>query len=115
MSAAGKRDRRLTIEKGTRAVSDSGTPVLTWTPLWSDAPTVWASRRELSGRESFVSEQLVAKADVAFEIVYPAGRELPSPHEQYRLTCEGVTYDITDVAEVGRRDGLRLIGFARAE
>jgi SPP1 family predicted phage head-tail adaptor len=77
---------------------------------------VWTEKRELQGRELFQAQQLAAKVDTEFKIRFPAGLDpFPNPDESMRLVCEDVVYDITYVSEVGRREGLRILAFRRAE
>jgi SPP1 family predicted phage head-tail adaptor len=111
---AGALDRRLRIEVATETQSASGEVTRTWPgTLLAD---VWASKRDLSGVELYRAQQLVAKVDTEFEIRYPAGlNPFPNPDETMRLFCEGVPYDITFVSEIGRREGLKLLAFKRAE
>jgi len=109
---AGALDRRLRFERASDTQGPSGEPSRTWSPLIEVA----ARKRELGGRELFQAQQLVAKVDTEFLIRYPVGMyPFPTPSELLRLVCEGRTYDITHVSEIGRRDGLRILAFARAD
>ena len=111
---AGALDRRLRIEVATETQSPSGEVTLTWPgTLLAD---VWASKRDLSGTELFRAQQLAAKVDTEFQIRYPQDLDpFPNPDETFRLVCEGISYDVTYVSEIGRREGLKLLAFKRAE
>lgn len=55
---AGKRDKRLRIEQGTRAQGATGEETLTW----SSKAVVWAAVETLTGRELEHARQTVATA-----------------------------------------------------
>lgn len=109
---AGALDRRVLIEQATAgAPSASGEVPLTWATL----ADVWASKEELSGRELFQAQQVAAKVDTRFRVRYSSDIAAVTPSEMYRLVCEGRTYDITAVLELGRREGLEILAWERAE
>jgi SPP1 family predicted phage head-tail adaptor len=118
----GRLDRRVDLQRKTITVSPSGAAVETWATL----STRWASVNSVNGDERFSAPQLVAKAQVEFllrwssdiadlsaqdRIVYPTVPETspatPIPN--------GNIYDIADVAEIGRREGLKIIAVRRAD
>lgn len=97
---AGRLDRRVTLQQRTLAAANArGEKV----PSFSTLATVWGSRRDVGGRELFASGQPHAEATTRFLIRYRS--DLTPIH---RLVCDGVTYDVVHVAELGRRDGLEL-------
>jgi SPP1 family predicted phage head-tail adaptor len=114
---AGERDRRLRFEIADETqAAGSGQPV----QAWKLVREVWGSKRDLSGSELFRAQQLVAKVSTEFEILYPDWAPFPiaNADESMRLTVvgeEAKVYDITLVLEVGRRDGLRIMAWARPE
>ncbi len=109
---AGKLDRRLRFEQATSSTaSASGEPTLTW----SELATVWGSKEPLSGREATQAQQLVARIDTRFRVRYSAALAVVTPTATFRLVCDGRTYDITAVTEIGRREGLEILAGARAE
>jgi SPP1 family predicted phage head-tail adaptor len=80
---------------------------------WTQFATVWAQVKAAAGGETYTAQQLVAETTKDFTIwyrddVYDAGVEM-------RITFAGKTYDVVDVEEVGRREGLMLRAVARAE
>lgn len=109
MLAAGRLDRRITLQRAT-ATQDgvSGEQVLTW----ADDMTLWASVEPLAGSELFRAQQLEAKADTRFRIRYRTG---VTPVETLRISYGGRVYDLRSVVELGRREGLEILAEARAE
>lgn len=101
---AGQLDRRITIE--SRVVTQSGTGAAGET--WTTFATVWAGKRDLSGREYFEARQDQAEVTTEFTIRYLAGLK-----REMRILLDGDTYDIRHVAEIGRRAGQKVL--ARAQ
>lgn len=109
-------DRQITIKQANEesSVSDSGQPEYKWHPIL----TTWAEVLPLAGRETpaGVTGALVAKADTKFRIRYPAAHASDiRAGETVRLEYAGRDYDITYVAEIGRRAGLDIFAFARVD
>jgi len=101
---AGRLDRRITIQAPTVTKSASGAPV----EGWADVATVWAAVNPKSGREYWSAQQRVAELDSVFRIRYRTGVT-----RQMRIAYGGEYYDIADVAEVGRREGLDILARVR--
>lgn len=102
---AGRLDRRVTLQSRTLA-QDAATGQNVET--WSDLATVWASKRDVRGREFIAAQGTNADADTVFEIRYMPGLSVLN-----RLVYDGVTHDIVHVAEIGRREGLQLVCTAK--
>jgi SPP1 family predicted phage head-tail adaptor len=113
---AGKLDRLISLQRKASTGSSSGQPVDTWTNLIARR---WASVAPVRGDERFTAPQYAAKEQTEFRIrwsenvadltpldriIYPAGSSDPT-----------AVYDILAVHEIGRRDGLRIITFRRAD
>jgi SPP1 family predicted phage head-tail adaptor len=96
---AGTMDRRVIIQTKTVVVNSLGEPVETLV----DVATVWANKRNLTARERFTAQQILAEVDTTFKIRY---RTDVTPHAV--VICEGITYDVQAVLEIGRREGLEL-------
>ena len=101
---SGTMDRRVTIQQKTILVNTLGEQVETLV----DVATVWANKRDMSARERFTAQQRLADVDTAFKIYYR--RDL---NPRSVVVCEGITYDVRSVLELGRREGLVLEAKAR--
>jgi SPP1 family predicted phage head-tail adaptor len=65
--------------------------------------TVWAGKRDMRGREFFAAQQVNSDITTIWQIRYRT--DVVSTD---RLVIDGLYYDITGIAEIGRRDGLEL-------
>jgi SPP1 family predicted phage head-tail adaptor len=99
---AGELDRRVTLQKYALTRNADNEPLETW----SDIRTVWASWRRASARETLAGAEINASATDIFEIRYAA--DLAELDAKDRLVFGGKTYDIVGIAEIGRREGLRI-------
>lgn len=109
MDAAGKLDRRVTIQRAATVTNALGEAV----PTWADLATVWAAKQEIRDSERFDAQQLAAEISMRFRIRYSPKVADVSPKD--RLIFEARTYDIAAVKEIGRREGLELTARARAD
>jgi SPP1 family predicted phage head-tail adaptor len=99
---AGPLDRRIAIQGQTISQSDSGEEVVTW----STVATVFAAKVELHGAERFAAKQLTGKSVVTFRFRWSeATAAITSEH---RIIYGGREYDVTDVREIGRREGIEV-------
>jgi SPP1 family predicted phage head-tail adaptor len=103
---AGKLDRRLTIQRVTTVPGPFNEPVETWT----DVATVWAQERPDRGTERFSAQGLTAQVVMVFHIRYRADVTVED-----RLLYKERTWNIIDVAELGRRVVTEIYAVARAE
>jgi SPP1 family predicted phage head-tail adaptor len=103
---AGKRDRRVVIERVVISRDAFNAPVETWVPL----PPVWAGKVNKPGAERFAAQEVSGLAVRTFEIRYR--RDLTVKD---RIVYDGRTWNITDVREIGRRKGIEIDCVARAE
>lgn len=106
MIEAGKLDRRITLQRATATQDDAGQPISTWSTL----AEVWAQVTPLAVREPFQADQRAAWVDHKFKIRY---RSDVGPLN--RVLYAGRTYDVVGVQELGRREGLELMAYARGE
>ena len=104
---AGKLDRRLTLRRNTPTTDEFGGE----SPNWSDLVTVWASKQDVSDGERVRAQQVGASITTRFQIRPLDGGARPSVKDQ--VVCEGVTYEITAVKEIGRREGWELSAMAQ--
>lgn len=102
---AGDLDRRVLLQYDAGGRDSYGQVV----EDWRDVGQVWAKVRWLSGGETFNEggAQRVARQMVEFTI-----RFRPNLHPRLRVVWETRVYDIVDVAEIGRREGLTLRAYA---
>ena len=106
---AGDLDRRIRIERQVRGEDSPGGEE---TYTWALVSIVWANVRPLRGRELFAAQQVAAKVDTRFRIRWRTGI---TPERMRIVDDQGRGYDIMAVLEIGRRDGLEIMGVARAE
>lgn len=67
---AGKLRHEVTIEQYSESVSTKGDPVKSWSDF---ATGVWASIEPVSGREAFISQQLLASVTHVVRLRYLSG------------------------------------------
>lgn len=70
---------------------------------YSTYATVWAGKRDLRGREFFASQQVNADITTIWQIRY---RTDVVPSDQ--IVVDDVVYNISSIAEIGRREGLEI-------
>lgn len=95
--AAGKLDRRITIQARTTTRGTAGSAVVSY----ADEATIWAERVDLTGGKLRASAALRADASQVFRIRYR-----PTLTEQHRIRYNGRSYDILQIDEEGRREGM---------
>jgi SPP1 family predicted phage head-tail adaptor len=106
---AGPLDRRITLQRATTAQDDTGQEVQTW----ADLATVWASKRDVSDSERVAAAEVSASITTRFQIRWDTLWSDLNPKD--RVACDGKTYDIFGVKELGRREGLEITAAARAD
>ena len=100
MQAAGKLDRRITIEAPTVSRGTTGGHEETW----STHATLWASVRDLSGREIFNAQAAGSGVSKVVTIRY-----LSTVTAAMRVRFEnGSTARIAHLRELGRREMLEI-------
>lgn len=94
--ASGTYDRRITVQRAQQVQSATGQTNTTWIPLLSDVP---ARVKYDNGAQAFEADQRVSNSVITFEIRYTT-----TPiRAGYQVLFEGQTYNVTYVAEIGRR------------
>lgn len=98
-------DRRVKLQRPPTAeeIDTAGQPLDGWVTI----ATVWAGVDFVSGAEAFKADQDAPKQAVVFEV-----RFRRDVRPAMRVIHDGNVYQVEDVAEVGRRDRLRLTCFA---
>lgn len=71
--------------------------------VWADLRTVWGGLRYKKADEEFAANQTYARRVVTFTLRWTSDLS-----ELDRLFCEGVTYDVKGITEIGFRDGIEV-------
>jgi SPP1 family predicted phage head-tail adaptor len=106
---AGRMDRRITIQRVTLTYDALNNPVETWAAL----ATVWASKLEYIGSEAVAAEEVGAQMTTTFRIRWSIKVSTVNPKD--RLSFEDRTWNIQNVKEIGRKEGLEIIALARTD
>jgi SPP1 family predicted phage head-tail adaptor len=106
--AAGKLDRRVTVERATSTTDEHGEAVL----VWGEHAVRWASVKPAPGTERFQNEETAAEAPMRFVFRYEA--DLVTVEDRI-LHEDGRRYFIASVTEIGRREGWEVLATARGE
>jgi head-tail adaptor len=119
----GRLDRKITIQRKAVTFADDGSEVEAWTDL---AANRWASVSPVSGDERFQQPQLLARQQVEFQIRWSSDTADLNPKDRIVFPPVAETspptaipdasiYDIVEVHEIGRREGLKIIAVRRAD
>lgn len=103
---AGELDRTIALQSVSTVADSFGELLETWTTFASPAARVVPNR----GNERFAAQQVVGHAVVTFRIRYRTDLSVLN-----RIVYDGKQWDIHDVREVGRREGLEIDATARSE
>jgi SPP1 family predicted phage head-tail adaptor len=101
---AGRLDRRIELQRRTLTLNAQRENI----ESFATYATVWASKADLLGREFFAAQQVQAEAITKFQIRYRDDVLLTD-----RIVCNDITYDLKNVAEIGRREGLEILATAK--
>jgi len=101
---AGRLDRRLTILRRTLSRNSYGEQIESFDPL----ATVWAQKLDVTGREFFAAQKTLAENTTRFRIRWRDDLSVTD-----RISCGGHEYDIKQLAELGRADGLEIVAVMR--
>lgn len=92
-------DRLVALQARVDTVAANGER----TGAWQTYASVWADVREVTGREIIASGTEQAQKQVIFFLRYSSAIT-----EQHRVSYSGDDYDIENIREIGRREGLEL-------
>ncbi len=109
MSDPGTLDRRAQFRRATTA-DDGISQVQTWADHGSP---VWASRRDVSDGERQRAAEVGAVITSRFVVRSSAFTRGLTAKD--RMVCDGLTFDITGIKEIGRRDRLEITAAARPD
>lgn len=110
MARAGELDRRVQFLRATLADDGYTTAAESWGDLGGP---VWASKDDISDGERWRAGEVQAHITTRFRVRWSGFTAGITPKD--RLVCGGVTYDISGIKEVGRRDLLEITAAARAD
>lgn len=80
---------------------------------WTDIAVVWGSKQDISDSERIRAQEVSAEITTRFQIRYSSAVADVGPKDQVR--CDGKTYAIFGVKEIGRREGIEITAAARAD
>lgn len=105
--SAGRYDRRVLLERivTTRDAFNENEK------NWTDLATVWASKVDVSDAERIRNAEVGATITTRFRIRWST--DVADLSALDRLKCEGRTYEISGVKEIGRREELEITAAAR--
>jgi SPP1 family predicted phage head-tail adaptor len=103
---AGSLDRRIDLQRRSLTLNAQHENI----ESFATYATVWASKEDQGsrGREFFAAQQVQAELSTKFVIRHRSDVLLID-----RIVCEGITYDVKSVAEIGRRKGLAILATAK--
>lgn len=106
---SGELDRSIVIQARTETLDSYGEPVYTWAKIHADdiLPARIAPQR---GGERFTAQQTIGKFVTTFRIRYRIDVTVLN-----RIVYDSRNWDIQDVREIGRREGLEIDATARSE
>lgn len=96
---AGLRDRQIVILRRTLSYNDMGEPVETWT----ETATAWAHVQYKTTDESMNAGATRAEKTICFRVLYRT-----DILESDRVRFDGLSYQITGLTELGRRELLEI-------
>lgn len=104
---SGKLDRRVTFQVKTVTSDDYGANIVI---SWADSFTTFAMVIESRGKELFGTDedavQKISRANVVLKIRHRTDINVTD----YRFIHNSLTYDIFSISELGRKDGLEVVG-----
>lgn len=103
---AGPLDRRLIWQRATKSTDDFGNVTETWSTLFE----TWAAKIPLRGQEAIKAAEVIDQETVKLQIRWRA-----DPLTIDRFEIDGRTYRVQSLQEIGRRDGLEIVGAARTD
>jgi SPP1 family predicted phage head-tail adaptor len=106
---AGPLDRRIQFQRAT-LVDDGLSKVESWT---DHGTPVWAAKADVSDGERWRAGEVAAHVTTRFRVRWSLFTAEITPRD--RLTCEGRSYDITGIKEIGRREALEITAAARVD
>lgn len=106
---AGKRDRRITLERYGFTRNEFNEPIEGWEILANE----WASKKDVSDAERLRSSEIGSIITTRFVIRW--SKKLGDLNTKDRLQIDGLTYNIVGVKDLGRREGIEITASAASD
>ena len=103
---SGKLDRRVTFQVKTTGEGSYGSETVSW----ADAFTTFAMVIESKGKEIFGTDQDAIQKTSRANVILKIRHRTDINVTDYRFIHNSKTYDIFSIAELGRKDGLEVVG-----
>lgn len=104
---SGKLDRRVTFQKKTETSDSYGANIVS---SWADSFSTFAQVIEMDGKEVFGTDQdatqKISRANVKLRIRHRTDINV----SEYRFIHNSNIYDVFSISELGRKDGLMVLG-----
>ncbi len=97
---AGNLDRLIELRHRVLTQNSHGEQVPSYPTAYE---TVWAEKLDQRAREYFAAQGTQAEATTRFRIRYMTGVVMTD-----RIVYDGANYDIVQISEIGRREGLEI-------
>lgn len=111
--AAGKLDRRITIQVATSSRDAANDVILDW--ISAPSFDLWASKTDQRGFETIGSQELVRTADTVFEVRQGPKSKTIHP-ESHRVVYGGKIFEIVSIQEGKERgDTFQLLTSSRPD
>lgn len=112
-TAAGLRDKLVTIQQMTKSKGPSGFPVETWTTL----RTAYMSRLDQRADERYAGNQLSPAVETQWHAEYASDidPEVVNVPTKRRLVYGGRTFDILAATILGNKQGVELVTLAKTD
>lgn len=108
MRATG-RNRMVTVQRATFTTSPTNSKVAAWATYHE----AMADKLDLSNRERVAVAEIAADVTTRFRLLWTSVSAGITPKD--RVVCEGRTYDIKGVREIGFHEGVEIDATARAD
>lgn len=106
---AGKRPRRITLQRALTAKNALNEDVKTWGAIGKR----WAEKLDVSDGEQLRAAQMGATITTRFRVLYDSLTSTLTPRD--RLLLGSLVYELVGIKEIGTREGLELTATARPD
>jgi len=106
---AGKRDRRIVLQRATSTKNGLNEDVKQWSALG----TRWAEKLDVSDGEQLRAAQMGATITTRFRVLYDSLTSTLTPRD--RLLLGSLVYEIMGIKGIGAREGMEITTTARPD